>query len=316
MNYYFAPMEGLTDSIYRKLHHKYFGGVDRYYIPFLSPTVHRALTPREARELPKADSVAFSAVPQLLTKVPEDFLWAASVCCDLGYEEVNLNVGCPSGTVTAKGKGAGMLRDPDGLDRFLDAIFSAAPLPISVKTRLGFTEAGEFPRLLEIFNRYPIRELTVHPRVRTAFYKGSVNMDAFRYCMENAKMPVCYNGNLCSVSQIQALQVQYPDLQSVMIGRGLIGDPGMLVPGGTTIDALESFMEELFSAYRSAFGSDRNAMFRLKENWHLLLCKFDGADQLGKRLRKATDAGEYKQIVRQILHTLPLRPVLEPDWDL
>ena len=179
MRYYFAPMEGLTDSIFRKIHHKYFPGVDRYYTPFFSPTIHRTLTPREARELPPADSQPFKAVPQLLTKVSEDFLWAAEQCRDLGYAEVNLNIGCPSGTVTAKGKGSGMLRDPDGLDAFLDAIFSGAPLPISVKTRIGFENPEEFPRILEIFNRYPIQELTIHPRVRKAFYNGPVEMDAF-----------------------------------------------------------------------------------------------------------------------------------------
>ena len=169
MAVYFAPMEGLTDSVYRKAHHSHFPGVDAYYMPFLSPTVHRCLTPREARELPKADSVPFRAVPQLMTKVPEDFLWAAGVCRDLGYEEVNLNLGCPSGTVTAKGKGSGMLRDPESLERFLDGIFDGSPLPVSLKTRLGFTDPEEFPRLLEIFNRYPACKLILHPRVRQQF---------------------------------------------------------------------------------------------------------------------------------------------------
>ena len=122
MRYYFAPMEGLTDSVYRRLHHKYFGGVDRYYMPFFSPTMHRVLTGKEDRELPIADSVPFVAVPQVLTKVSDDFLWAAQVCRDRGYDEVNLNIGCPSGTVVAKGKGAGMLADPGALDRFLDEI--------------------------------------------------------------------------------------------------------------------------------------------------------------------------------------------------
>ena len=109
MRYYFAPMEGLTDSIYRSAHHAHFGGVDRYFMPFLSPTVHRSLTNREERELPYAQSVPFTAVPQLLTKVPEDFLWATTVCAERGYDEVNLNTGCPSGTVVSKGKGSGML---------------------------------------------------------------------------------------------------------------------------------------------------------------------------------------------------------------
>ena len=316
MNYYFAPMEGLTDSIYRRLHHRYFGGVDRYYMPFLSPTVHRCLTPREARELPRADSEAFIAIPQLLTKVPEDFLWAAAVCRDLGYGEVNLNAGCPSGTVTAKGKGAGMLRDPDGLCRFLDAVFAGAPLPISIKTRIGFAEPEEFVRLLEIYNRYPVKELTVHPRVRTQFYKGSVDKEVFRYCTEHAKMPLCYNGDLCSKADIDAISREFPKVDAVMLGRGLVADPGMLLPGGTTREALEAFLEALFEAYRQAFGSDRNAMFRLKENWHLLLCLFEGGERLGKQLRKTTDAAEYRQIVHQILHTLPMRPALLPNWDM
>ena len=126
MRYYFAPMEGLTDSIYRRLHHKYFPGVDRYYMPFISPTIHRSLTHREDRELPLADSVPFTAVPQILTKVPEDFLWAAQVCRDRGYEEVNLNVGCPSGTVVSKGKGSGMLADP-GYRRIVPKICTYVP---------------------------------------------------------------------------------------------------------------------------------------------------------------------------------------------
>ena len=314
MNYYFAPMEGLTDSIYRKAHHAHFSGVTRYYMPFISPTIHRSLTPREERELPMADSVSFQAVPQLLTKVSEDFLWAAQVCLDHGYKEVNLNLGCPSGTVTAKGKGSGMLRDLDHLRSFLDDIYAAAPLPISVKTRLGFESPEEFPALMEIFNDYPIHELTVHPRVRKDFYKGSVHMDAFRYCLENSKAPVCYNGNLCSVSQIEAFQKEFPLVKSVMIGRGLIGDPGMLTPGGTTVTALESFMDTLLEEYQIAFGSARNAMFRLKENWHLLAGRFEGSEKLVKRLRKTTDLNEYQFIVKEIFHTLPLAKELQVDW--
>ncbi len=314
MNYYFAPMEGLTDSIYRKAHHAHFPGVTRYYMPFISPTVHRTLTPREARELPKADSVPFEAVPQLLTKVAEDFLWAAGVCRDLGYTEVNLNLGCPSGTVTAKGKGSGMLRDFDHLRQFLDGIYVAAPLPISIKTRLGYENPEEFPALLDIFNDYPIHELTVHPRVRKDFYNGKVDMDAFRYCVENSKAPVCFNGNLCSISQIEAFSREFPQVRSVMIGRGLVGDPGMLTPGGTTAQALEAFMDTLLEEYQTAFGSARNAMFRLKENWHLLLYRFEGSEKLGKRLRKTADLAEYKQIAREIFHNLPLIPEFCPDW--
>lgn len=306
MGLYFAPLEGLTDSAFRQIHHKYFPGVDRYYTPFFSPTVHRALTPREARELPPADALDALVVPQLLTKSAEDFLWMAQQCKDLGYPEVNLNLGCPSGTVTAKGKGSGMLREPAALDAFLDKIFAHAPLPLSVKTRIGFSDAAEFPALLEIYNRYPIAELTVHPRVRTAFYKGDVDMEMFRLCMEQSKNPVCYNGDIKALSQIRDLQQQYPELGSVMIGRGLIADPGMLTPGGTTRQALGDYLGELLETYLFAFHGSRNAMFRMKEHWGLLLGRFQVDEKLAKRLRKTTDLQEYRSVTAQILQSIPI----------
>ncbi len=306
MRYDFAPLEGLTDSIYRRLHHKYFPGVDRYFMPFFSPTVHRSLTPRENRELPMADSVAFVAVPQLLTKVPEDFLWMARQCADRGYGEVNLNVGCPSGTVVAKGKGAGMLADPEKLDAFLDAVFSGTPLLISVKTRLGLVDPQEFPRLLEVFNRYPIHTLTIHPRVRKAFYQGDVDMEMFRYAYANSVNPLCYNGEIKTLDQARSLAAEFPALPGIMIGRGLVGDPGMLTPGGTTVAKLEAFYQELLEAYLVEFGGSRNAMFRLKENWQMVLPLFAGSDKLRKRLLKTTDLEEYRAITREIFQTLPL----------
>lgn len=310
----FAPLEGLTDSIYRRLHHEYFPGVDRYFMPFLSPTMHKTLTHKENRELPMADSVDFIAVPQILTKVPEDFLWAAQVCLDRGYEEVNLNIGCPSGTVVSKGKGAGMLADPDNLDRFLDEVFHHTPLPISVKTRVGMVSDEEFPRLVEIFNQYPIKELTVHPRTRKDFYKSPIRMDAFRYAYENCKAPLCYNGDVCSIEDIKAIEEAFPRLESIMIGRGLVGDPGMLTPAGTTATGLEAFHNALLEEYIAAFGSARNAMFRLKENWHHLICRFEGGEKLYKRLRKTTDINEFFSITSEIFRTLPLAPKLQPDW--
>lgn len=306
MRYYFAPMEGLTDSVYRRLHHQYFGGLHRYYMPFFSPTMHRTLSQKESRELPMADSVPFAAVPQVLTKSAEDFLWAVQVCQERGYDEVNLNIGCPSGTVVAKGKGAGMLRDPGTLDAFLQEIFDKSPLPISVKTRLGLEDPQEFPAILEILNHYPIRELTIHPRVRKQFYQGDVDMEMFRYAAQNSKNPLCYNGNIEDLEDIRRISAEFPDVQAVMIGRALIGDPGMLLPSGTTVTALTQFHDALLEEYLELFGGSRNAMFRLKENWSYLLPRFRNSEKLGKRLRKTTDLAEYKGIVSEIFHTLPL----------
>ena len=313
MHCYFAPMEGLTDSIYRRLHHKYFpGNVEKYYMPFISPTVHRRLTQKEARELPMADSVPFPAVPQVLTKVPEDFLWAAEMARDRGYQEINLNIGCPSGTVVSKGKGAGMLNDPDHLDDFLGEILERSPLPVSIKTRIGMDDPEELEDLMTVFNRHRFLELTVHPRVRNDFYRHPVRMEAFAYALERSENPVCYNGNLNTKAEIEAFQEKFPQVQAVMLGRGLIGDPGMLT--GTDPKVLEAFSDELLAVYTEVFGSPRNAMFRLKENWRYLICHFGNSEKLWKKLRKSTDVAEYQALTHEIFATLPFLPFLSADW--
>lgn len=313
MRYYFAPLEGITDATFRALHHKYFPGVDRYYMPFISPTIHRCLTHREARELPRAESVPFTAVPQLLGKNVEDMLWAIDVCRDLGYDEVNINLGCPSGTVVSKGKGSGMLADPFALDDFLEKIYAKASIPVSLKTRIGVNDPEEFPRLLEIYNDYPVKELTIHPRVRKAFYKGPCDLETFQQSVENAKMPLCYNGNLNSLADIEAIHARFPSVEAVMIGRGLIADPGMLC-GGTDRDTLDAFLTELADTYCVIFGSKRNAIYRLKDNWHYLIALFEGSDKHWKELRKSTDYDRFCAITHEIIHTLPMKKNWEPTW--
>ena len=313
MRYYFAPMEGITDAPYRKVHHRFFPGLDSYYMPFISPTMHRSLTNRESRDLPPADSVPFRAVPQILTKVPEDFLWAAQVCAQRGYDEVNLNVGCPSGTVVSKGKGSGMLADPVKLDEFLGNVFEKSPVPVSVKTRLGVTDVEEFPKILEVFNQYPIKELTIHPRVRKQFYKGGVDMDMFRYALENSKNSLCYNGNLRTLSEVRAFETAFPQVEAVMIGRGLVGNPAMFRPD-TSAETIRAFHDCLLETYIETFGSARNAIFRMKENWHCMIYLFEDSEKLWKKLRKTTDIAEYRAITAEIFATLPMRSELEADW--
>lgn len=314
MQFYFAPLEGLTDSVYRKLHHEHFPGIDRYYIPFLSPTVHRALTPREAKEIPFVTNAQFVEIPQLLTKNAEDFIWMASQCFERGYTEVNLNLGCPSGTVTAKKKGAGMLGDLEYLDRFLDNIFQSSAIKISIKTRLGIHSADEFPAILEVFNRYPICELIIHPRVRDGFYSALVDMEAFCYAKNNTNLRVCYNGNLCSKYDIDTFCKNNSDVHSLMLGRGLIGNPGMLSENKSTNRNLQDFHNALLEAYLSSFGGARNAMFRMKEHWRYWFSLFEDAEKFQKRIRKTTDLQEYRQITTQIFTTLTIRENLKPNW--
>ena len=258
MNYYAAPMEGLTDRVWRQAHQKWFGpagNADRYYAPFISPPENRVLIKKKMAELAPAANPGAPVIPQLLAKDGELAAWMIGELRKLGYTEVNLNLGCPSGTVTAKGKGSGMLRDPVKLDAFLAAVFANAEGPISVKTRLGVEKPEEFAAILDIYNRYPICELTIHPRVMRQLYRGQADRAAFAASLPGCRMPVCYNGDLITERDVSAVSERYPDLPAVMIGRALIADPSLVMrlTGGKAADAkmLETFHDTLFVRYLS-----------------------------------------------------------------
>ena len=254
MNYYAAPMEGLTDRVWRQAHQKWFGpagAADRYYAPFLSPPENRVLIKKKMAELAPAANPGAPVIPQLLAKDGKLAAWMIGELRKLGYTEVNLNLGCPAGTVTAKGKGSGMLRDLAKLDAFLAAVFANAEGPISVKTRLGVTRPEEFDAILDIYNRYPICELTIHPRVMRQLYRGEADRAAFAACLPRCRMPVCYNGDITTPAQLAALEAEHPALSGIMVGRGIIADPALLrqAVGGAPAskEELRGYLDELLS---------------------------------------------------------------------
>ena len=316
MRYDFAPMEGITGALFRRLHHQFFPGVDRYYMPFLSPTRDHVFTPRELREILPENNPDAEVIPQLLTKVPEDFLWAAGELAAMGYQTVNLNLGCPSGTVVAKGKGSGMLADPSALDAFLDAVFSRAPCAVSVKTRLGLSDPEEFGPLLEIYNHYPLAELIVHSRVQKDGYRHPVRLEAFAPILAASRHPVCFNGGLVTTQDCRDLVGRFSGICGVMIGQGLVANPALVrqirgAPGADR-ETLRAFHEALFGGYSQLFGSAHNAMMRMKELWAYLIRLFRDSGPYAKRLRKARDPQTFSQAVDAVFQELELLP--EADW--
>nr|WP_326166005.1 tRNA-dihydrouridine synthase family protein [uncultured Oscillibacter sp.] len=303
----FAPLDGITKRVFRRVWNEHFGGADRCFIPFISPTDQHVLTPRDRREL---ESGGLPQVPQIMAKRAADFVWAAETLADMGFPEVNLNLGCPSGTVTAKGKGSGLLADPDVLDRFLDEVFSGTSVPVSVKTRLGYSTPEEFPRLLEIFGRYPIACLTVHPRTRPEKYRGQVHLDAFALAYERSRAPLCFNGGLTSVEDVRALEARFPDLGAVMIGRGAVADPALFrrLRGGpaATKEELQAFTAALYRGYQDSYGQAAPASQRMKEVWFYLIHLFDGGERLGGRMRRSRGPNAYEDLEAQIFQELDL----------
>lgn len=312
MNYYAAPMEGFTDRVWRQTHQKWFGpegAADRYYAPFISPPENRVLIKKKMAELAPEANPGAPVIPQLLAKDGELAAWMIGELRKLGYTEVNLNLGCPSGTVTAKGKGSGMLRNPAKVDAFLDAIFSHADGPISVKTRLGIEKPEEFAEILKVYNRYPICELTIHPRVMRQLYRGQADRAAFAAALPACTMPVCYNGDVTTAADLHALEETYPGLSGIMVGRGLVADPALFrkARGGAaaTKEELRGYLDDLYHGYTELFGSAGCAISRMKGHWFYLIHCFAGAEKLEKQLKKLREPWEYEVVVNQIF-TLPL----------
>lgn len=315
----FAPMESLGSAIFRRLHAKFFGGVDRYYIAFVTPTREPRFTERQLRELAPKVNAGIHAIPQLLTRRAEDFIWAARTLADMGYDEVNLNLGCPAGTVVAKGKGAGFLRERNALEAFLTEIFEAnLPIAISVKTRLGWNNPEEFALLTEVFNAFPIKCLTVHARVKTDLYRGKARVDAFEKALPALMMPVGYNGDIVTTEDIEAVENRFPTLSQIMVGRGLVADPALFrkARGGkaASLTELQSYTEALFEEHAALWGNSKNAMMRMKEYWFLLANLFDGnAEKDLKLICKARTESDYKDAVNRLFSD-PLRKSARFGW--
>ena len=314
MEFLFAPMEGVTGYIYRRVHARFFPGVSRYYAPFFSPSGDHHFPLRGLTDLLPEENPGVDLVPQLLTNRAEDFIWAAASLMDRGYKEVDLNLGCPSGTVVAKRKGAGFLLLPQELDAFLEAVFSAPELrglSLSLKTRIGFADEGEWERLLGIYRQYPLSQLIVHPRLRSDYYTGPVRPAAFALALEGSPFPVTWNGDVFSPADLETLRARYPGLDRVMLGRGLAAEPGLAARLSTgevcSRETLHAFHEAVSEEYRSVLYGDTALCHRMKELWSYLILHFEGGEKHFKRLTKARRWEEFHLASEAIFAELPLR---------
>lgn len=314
MKYYFAPLEGITGYIFRNIYEKYYGGIDKYFAPFISPAENSPMNPKERRDVLPENNSGIRLVPQILACKACYFMDAANELMDMGYTEVNLNVGCPSGTVCAKGKGAALLGDTDKLMHFLDEVYEfgeAKSINISIKTRVGMYSPDEWEDILDVYNRYPVYELIVHPRVGKDYYNGTPRMECFRYAESYSKNPLVYNGDLFYSGDVRKMLVDVDEdkVGALMLGRGLIRNPELIKSSrcdeindcNPDTGLLMEYCNELYSAYSECMSGERNLLFKMKGIWTYLGLSFPKKERELKELLKSKSCAEYKVAVRKII---------------
>lgn len=304
MKYYFAPMEGITGYIYRNSYNKFFDNIDKYFTPFIVPNNSRSLKTKELRDILPENNEGINIIPQILTNDSEGFIFTAQKLKRLGYDEINLNLGCPSGTVVAKNRGSGFLAKRDELDKFLEEIFKIDDMKISIKTRIGKESPEEFYELIKIYNKYPMEELIIHPRTRSDFYGNKPNLEVFKDALNLSTNTICYNGDIFTKEDNDKLIETFPKVDKIMIGRGILANPGLMgeIKDGTFVDKkiLKDFHDEIFNNYRELFNEDRNAIFRMKELWGYMIHIFSDNKKYAKKIKKAQKLDAYNDAVSSL----------------
>ena len=342
MKYYFAPLEGITGYIYRNALEKYFPGTDRYFTPFIAPDQTKILRTKETRDVAPENNQVQELIPQILTCNAEHFIMTAEALKELGYQEINLNLGCPSGTVVARGRGSGFLAYPDELDRFLEQIFDGTDVKISIKTRIGKDHTEDAFRLMEIYAKYPLSELIIHPRTQKEFYRGLPHQELFGelsehfwHCAAEAekqiscgntedkntrKIPVCYNGNIMTEADYRKLIETFPQISAVMLGRGIIANPGLIrqLKTGIATDkkTLKAFHDEVMQGYLGYLREEKNTLFRMKEMWVYMIHLFADHEKHLKKIRKSQSLAEYGCVVQSLFAERELLPEGPARWNL
>jgi len=305
-----APIQGMTLAYYRNLYNEIFGGIDTYYSPFIATTGMRKSGPTLFKDiLPEVNDPSLEIIPQLLGNNPGDFKYFASRITDLGYNEINWNIGCPYPMVTKKKKGSGILPYPDMIRAILDEACKGS-YDLTVKMRLGLEHLDEGPKIIEVLNDYPLKGVTIHGRTGHQMYTGHVDLDAFETLYKASKHEITYNGDIFTVNDFKRIQERFPDINNFMLARGALRDPflpaaikGTFINPEDKILKIKKFHDTVFTHYASVLSGDKHLADKMKEFWTYLEGHIDPTGKFMKKVKKCTTITAYKSTVDQALNT-------------
>jgi len=305
-----SPLQGFTDFRFRNAFQKFFGGIDQYIAPYIRVKGNLEIKAASKRDILPENNQALDLVPQIITKDADEFLFVADHIQNLGYNELNWNLGCPYPMVAKRGMGSGLLNSPDKINEILKRVSAESDIQLSIKMRLGYEDSREIFRVLPVLEPYPLTNIAIHPRIGKQLYKGEVDLVSFAECLGESSHKIFYNGDITSLQRFREMKDRFPGISNWMIGRGLIADP--FLPAMIKADypvypenryeIFSSFHDILFSSYEEALSGPKHTLMKMYSFWEYFIYAFPSSPKGLKKIRKAQSITAYREAVRQLIH--------------
>lgn len=310
MNLSLAPLQGMTLAFYRNLHSSIFGGIDKYYSPFIATTQKRKWGKTLFKDIMPEINQDIKVVPQLLGNNGVDFRYYASRIVDLGYSEINWNIGCPFPMITNKKKGSGILPYPELIKEVLDEACKDTNYKLTVKMRLGYEDVSEGEYVIKLLNNYPIAELIIHGRVGIQKYAGTVDLESFKKLSSLSKHEITYNGDIFTLSDFKNIQSELPSIKNFMLGRGVLRDPflpskinGIEISSSEKLAKIEFLHDSVFEHYKNILSGDKHLCDKMKEFWSYMYINIDPNGKYMKKISKCRTEASYLSTIKEMFST-------------
>jgi tRNA-dihydrouridine synthase len=303
-----SPLQGFTDFRFRNAQNKFFGGIDTFYAPYIRLNGKLVIKSSYERDLLPENNATLECIPQVITNDADEFLFVAKYVQELGYKELNWNLGCPYPMVTKCGMGSGLISDSEKIRQILDKVHSESDIIVSMKMRLGYDTTEEILDVLPILDTFPIKNIAIHARIGKQLYKGGVHLDAFQNCIDNTKHKLYYNGDITTVAKFKEMQERFPSINHFMIGRGLISDPFLpsMIKNNTTehpknkLLLFEAFHDTLYEGYSQSLSGSTHILLKMHHLWEYFATTFSNPHKVEKNVRKAKSIKNYEQTVKEV----------------
>ena len=308
---YLAPLQGLTDWIFRESYTEHIGTFDRTFTPFIRVQGNDFYRPSQCNDLLPTHNTLQKPVPQFLGNNSESFKRFEDLCLEHQYTEANINMGCPYPMVTGKRMGAGLLEHPAEVEALLEGIFAETKLKISVKCRLGMQNPTEFELLIPVLNAFPLEEIIIHPRIGKQQYKGEADIEAFARYAPQLRHPLCYNGDVRSVNDVKQIQTRVPQVDRIMIGRWVLENPFLLaeirgqeLTQKEKISMLRKFHQALIEHSKEKYSGDLHFLKRFEELWSYHAQGFENGHKIYKLIKKCKTLAQYEGVIFKAINEI------------